>query len=144
MSAELITIEVHTSVVREPLPPTPYHFPDAAKAMEDGALAAGGDFAPATIVAAYRAGVFPWPHPDIEQLWYSPDPRAILPALINHAAPLAVVGHEPHLSALASQLVTGATYPVAFAMKKGTVLALERGSSTRWVVRWHVEPDLFA
>ncbi|HEY1109614.1 MAG TPA: phosphohistidine phosphatase SixA [Opitutaceae bacterium] len=72
------------------------------------------------------------------------DPREIVPALINHPAPLALVGHEPHLSALASQLVTGATYPAVFAMKKGAVLALERGPGTRWVVRWHVEPDLFA
>src|SRR4029079_6789434 len=39
----------------------------------------GGDFEPETIVAAYRAGVFPWPHPDDELLWFSPDPRAVIP-----------------------------------------------------------------
>lgn len=38
----------------------------------------GGDFEPATILAAYRAGFFPWPHPWQELLWFSPDPRAIL------------------------------------------------------------------
>lgn len=72
------------------------------------------------------------------------DPHEIVPALTHHLPPLAIVGHEPYLSALASLLVSGATYPVVFAMKKGTVLALERGPSNRWIVRWHVEPDLFA
>ncbi len=71
------------------------------------------------------------------------DPREIVPALTAHLPPLALVGHEPHLSALASLLVAGATYPVVFAMKKGAVLALERGPGARWIVRWHVEPDLF-
>ena len=39
----------------------------------------GADFAPATIVAAYRAGYFPWPQPEAEYLWYTPHPRAIIP-----------------------------------------------------------------
>jgi leucyl/phenylalanyl-tRNA--protein transferase len=39
----------------------------------------GADFEPSTRVAAYRAGYFPWPQPEAEYLWYSPDPRAILP-----------------------------------------------------------------
>jgi phosphohistidine phosphatase len=56
--------------------------------------------------------------------------------------PLALFGHEPHLSALASLLVTGFTDPVAFAFQKATVLALEPVGS-RWWVRWQVSPDLF-
>ena len=28
---------------------------------------------------AYEAGIFPWPHPDSERLWFSPNPRAIIP-----------------------------------------------------------------
>jgi leucyl/phenylalanyl-tRNA--protein transferase len=39
----------------------------------------GADFEPATIVSAYRAGYFPWPQPEAEHLWFSPDPRAIIP-----------------------------------------------------------------
>ncbi len=39
----------------------------------------GADFEPATVVAAYRAGYFPWPQPEAEYLWYSPDPRAVIP-----------------------------------------------------------------
>ncbi len=44
-----------------------------------GCIGAGADFAPSTIVAAYRRGIFPWPHEDAEFLWFSPDPRAIIP-----------------------------------------------------------------
>lgn len=71
------------------------------------------------------------------------DPQAIAGALAKLAQPVALVGHEPHLSALASLLVTGAAQPVVFAMKKGATLALERGGA-RWVVRWHVEPGMLA
>lgn len=30
-------------------------------------------------MGAYRAGLFPWPHPQEDLLWFSPDPRAIIP-----------------------------------------------------------------
>ncbi|MCS7295337.1 MAG: leucyl/phenylalanyl-tRNA--protein transferase [Chloroflexota bacterium] len=42
-------------------------------------VVAGGDFEPATIIEGHRSGYFPWPHGDEEYLWFSPDPRAILP-----------------------------------------------------------------
>lgn len=42
-------------------------------------VGAGGDFEPETIVGAYRAGAFPWPHDGVDHLWFSPTPRAILP-----------------------------------------------------------------
>ena len=79
MDDDLIPIEVHTHTVRASVPSPRFRFPDPASAMEDGALAAGGDFAPSTLIAAYRMGIFPWPHPEVEQLWFSPDPRATLP-----------------------------------------------------------------
>lgn len=78
MNAGLV-IEVHTRGAPQPLPPSRWQFPDPRGAGRTGLLGAGADFAPETIVAAYRAGVFPWPHPDEELLWFSPDPRAILP-----------------------------------------------------------------
>ena len=62
-----------------PLPPCPYQFPDPSRAAPAGLVAHGGDFEPETILTAYRAGVFPWPHADDEFLWFSPDPRAIVP-----------------------------------------------------------------
>lgn len=63
----------------QPLPPCPFGFPDPRRAPAHGLVASGGNFAPATIVAAYRMGCFPWPHGDDEHLWFSPDPRAIIP-----------------------------------------------------------------
>lgn len=56
-----------------------FRFPDPAGADAEGLLATGGDLEPATIVAAYRQGVFPWPYDESAMLWWSPDPRAILP-----------------------------------------------------------------
>lgn len=53
--------------------------PDPRTALPNGLLAAGGDLEPGTVLAAYRAGIFPWPDPDGRLLWWSPDPRAILP-----------------------------------------------------------------
>ncbi len=62
---------------------------------------------------------------------------------------LGLVGHEPHLSALATLLVRGKTTPTAFVMRKGAVLALERTDRLhrktglpRWRVRWHLSPEL--
>lgn len=73
-----LPIEVCTRSAPQPLPPCPYRF-DLAHPNEWGVVASGGDFEPATVIAAYRAGAFPWPHPEEELLWFSPDPRAILP-----------------------------------------------------------------
>jgi leucyl/phenylalanyl-tRNA--protein transferase len=50
-------------------------FPDPRGAEPDGLVAVGGDFEPERLVAAYRAGVFPWTADPIT--WWSPDPRAI-------------------------------------------------------------------
>lgn len=60
-------------------PPSRYEMPSAESAPAHGLLAAGGDLAPGTILAAYRAGIFPWPDSDGRLLWWSPDPRTILP-----------------------------------------------------------------
>lgn len=64
-----------------PIEPSPsrYVMPPAASAPSHGCLAAGGDLEPGTILAAYRQGIFPWPDPDGRLLWWSPDPRAVLP-----------------------------------------------------------------
>lgn len=64
-------------IPREPLP-SRYRMPDPRFALPNGLLAAGGDLAPGTVLAAYRGGIFPWPDPAGELLWWSPDPRAVL------------------------------------------------------------------
>jgi leucyl/phenylalanyl-tRNA--protein transferase len=53
--------------------------PDPRTALPNGLLASGGDLEPGTVLAAYRAGIFPWPDADQRLLWWSPEPRAILP-----------------------------------------------------------------
>lgn len=62
---------------------------------------------------------------------------------------LALVGHEPHLSALASLLVRGKRKPALFELKKGAVLALEpsgdvhkRTGRPRWHACWQICPEL--
>lgn len=62
-----------------PLPACRFQFPDPARADAEGLLAHGGDLEPATLITAYRRGIFPWPYDDAPLLWWSPDPRAILP-----------------------------------------------------------------
>jgi leucyl/phenylalanyl-tRNA--protein transferase len=52
--------------------------PDAALREPDGLLAAGGDLEPATLLDAYRRGIFPWFSPGEPILWWSPDPRCVL------------------------------------------------------------------
>ena len=39
----------------------------------------GADLEPETLVAAYRNGIFPWPHEGSPLPWFSPDPRGVLP-----------------------------------------------------------------
>ena len=53
-------------------------FPDPALADPDGLLAVGGDLAPERLLAAYRAGIFPWYEAGSPILWWSPDPRMVL------------------------------------------------------------------
>jgi leucyl/phenylalanyl-tRNA--protein transferase len=44
-----------------------------------GLVAAGGRVTPARLEEAYRAGIFPWYSPGQPPLWWSPDPRMVLP-----------------------------------------------------------------
>jgi phosphohistidine phosphatase len=69
------------------------------------------------------------------------DPHAILRRLKNTEFPVALVGHDPHLSALASLLVTGAAEPAKFQLKKCAVVRLDL-SPAGWWVRWLISPEL--
>ena len=55
-------------------------FPQTSQALDDpdGLLAAGADLSPATLLNAYRKGIFPWYSPGQPILWWSPDPRLVL------------------------------------------------------------------
>ncbi len=58
----------------------PDAFPPVSAALTEpaGLLAAGGDLAPARLLAAYRRGIFPWYEDGQPILWWSPDPRCVL------------------------------------------------------------------
>jgi leucyl/phenylalanyl-tRNA--protein transferase len=62
------------------LPPSRWDFPPAGAADRDGLVAAGGDLEPATVVAAYRQGLFPMPV-GRHLAWWSPDPRGVIERL---------------------------------------------------------------
>lgn len=75
---------------KPPFPPVPppatrVRFPDPGRRGAPEVLAVGCDFSPGTLLAAYRSGIFPWPHGESKEdgsplvLWFSPDPRAIFP-----------------------------------------------------------------
>ena len=59
--------------------PSDAPFPDPSTALRepDGLLAAGGDLHPSRLLAAYRAGIFPWFSDGEPPLWWSPDPRVV-------------------------------------------------------------------
>ena len=76
--------------------------------------------------------------PDLEP---EADPRAVFRRIKAARRAVAIVGHEPHVSALATLLVIGKTEPAAFVMKKCAALCLD-GVDPYWMVRWHISPDL--
>ncbi|MBP8257913.1 MAG: hypothetical protein KAX37_11360 [Opitutaceae bacterium] len=79
------------------------------------------------------------------------DPKILLER-INALPPVSeivLVGHNPHLTRLATLLVRGRTKPAFLEFKKGSVLALERTESRhkrselpRWAVRWYLPAQL--
>jgi leucyl/phenylalanyl-tRNA--protein transferase len=60
-----------------PFPPT--HLALGPDTDAPGLLAAGGDLSPRRLVDAYRQGIFPWYGPGQPLLWWTTDPRMVLP-----------------------------------------------------------------
>jgi leucyl/phenylalanyl-tRNA--protein transferase len=58
----------------DPFPPV-----DLALRDPNGLLAAGGDLSPSRLIDAYGKGIFPWFNEEDPVLWWSPDPRMVLP-----------------------------------------------------------------
>jgi phosphohistidine phosphatase len=71
------------------------------------------------------------------------DPQTVARRLKAVTHPLALVAHEPLLSALGTFLVRGSPWPLTFTMGTCDVLALEppAGGSGPWVEQWHLGPD---
>lgn len=57
---------------------TPFPSVSTALSEPNGLLMAGGNLSPPRLMAAYRAGVFPWYEAGEPILWWSPDPRCII------------------------------------------------------------------
>ncbi|MEX2487202.1 MAG: leucyl/phenylalanyl-tRNA--protein transferase [Nitriliruptoraceae bacterium] len=80
-----------TAVLRWARPPralgrSPWAFPDPRSADEDGVVGVGADLHVATLVDAYRQGLFPWPHADLPLPWFCPDPRGVIPVDEMHVS----------------------------------------------------------
>jgi leucyl/phenylalanyl-tRNA--protein transferase len=61
----------------DPLPPTQLAL--GVDSDAPGLLAAGGRLSTQRLEEAYRRGIFPWFSPGQPVLWWSPDPRMVLP-----------------------------------------------------------------
>lgn len=82
------------------------------------------------------------------------DPKDLAARLEMHPknlGNLALIGHEPQLSSLASLLVRGKSAPSLFKLRKAAVLALESTAEVhkktgreRWRVCWLVAPELLS
>ncbi|MGI8433904.1 MAG: leucyl/phenylalanyl-tRNA--protein transferase [Nocardioidaceae bacterium] len=60
-------------------PFTPWVFPDPTES-DDDLIAVGADLAPATLLSAYRQGLFPMPLAEFRAMsWWSPRQRGVLP-----------------------------------------------------------------
>lgn len=65
-------------------PAAPFPPVETARRHPDGLLAAGGDLSTTRLLAAYRAGIFPWYGPGEPILWWSPDPRCVFATRAMH------------------------------------------------------------
>jgi leucyl/phenylalanyl-tRNA--protein transferase len=63
-------------MAQEP-PPTDVQFPNGP-GDEHGKVFVGGDLRPGTVLAGYRAGLFPMRQRDGQLAWWSPDPRGVI------------------------------------------------------------------
>jgi leucyl/phenylalanyl-tRNA--protein transferase len=69
------------STTPQPVADTRWSFPPPAKWPDGDLIAVGGDLAPATLIHAYRRGIFPMEVTALEGKlgWWSPNPRGIVP-----------------------------------------------------------------
>ena len=60
-------------------PASRWSMPDDGPVDDSDLVALGADLEPGTLLAAYRAGLFPMPFDRRRIAWFSPDPRGIVP-----------------------------------------------------------------
>ena len=66
------------------LPPSKSRFAGVLLPPGESLVAAGHSLAPELVLDAYRHGIFPWYGAEEPVLWWSPEPRAILPLQALH------------------------------------------------------------
>lgn len=76
------------------------------------------------------------------------DDPAVAAGIIDSAtADLMIVGHEPNLSSLAAQLITGMQTLECVVFQKASILCLRRlkvgSQATPWQIEWHMHHRLF-
>ncbi|MBI5095370.1 MAG: phosphohistidine phosphatase SixA [Candidatus Hydrogenedentes bacterium] len=70
------------------------------------------------------------------------DVALIVEEIHRRAADVAIVGHLPHLSRLASYLLTGNEEPSIVAFQMAGIACLEQRGANPWTLSWMVTPDL--
>jgi leucyl/phenylalanyl-tRNA---protein transferase len=101
-------------------------FPAPDDAEPSGLLGVGGDLVPTRLVLAYSMGIFPWYSEDLPILWFSPDPRAVLPTGSLH------VGRT--LRRRLEERPFTVTLDTAFGrVIRGAATVLRRGQSGTWI-----------
>ena len=75
------------------------------------------------------------------------DPIAAAGFIDDTSLDLMIVGHEPHLSSLAAQLVTGVQTLECVVFPKASILCIRRlkigSQATPWQIDWHLHHRLF-
>ena len=69
------------------------------------------------------------------------DPRIWQTRLAETNEDIALVGHLPHLSKLASALLVHDENKEVVAFRMGAILCLERGQQSGWTIQWLVTPE---
>ncbi|GMU94082.1 MAG: hypothetical protein AMXMBFR4_31400 [Candidatus Hydrogenedentota bacterium] len=70
------------------------------------------------------------------------DPRSVLGKIEHADTDFAIVGHLPLLSRLTSLLLTGKDKHEPVAFERGGVVAIEKGETGQWQLRWAITPSL--
>lgn len=105
-------------------PAAPTVFPDPRRGDDEGLVAIGGDLSSERLLAAYAAGIFPWYSEGFPVLWWSPNPRAILPA------------EELHVSRSLERRLRKRDYALTWNLAFAQVIAAcgERRKGGTWIV----------
>ena len=97
-------------------PADPFPALDTALVEPPGLLAAGADLSAQRLIDAYSHGVFPWFNPGDPILWWSPDPRMVLPPAELHVRRslrkrLRQPGHEVRVDCAFREVITACSGP---------------------------------